>query len=584
MTTSPETRLKRFLHYGRETGLYQPGNRLLQDYYVRDNLGAINTLVSEGKATETVSHIVKAFSDGYSAHPESLVFALAMCARTDNQALQQAAYNAVKTVCKAPRFLFLFVMFNDKLADPVSGRGHGWRRVVNEWYLQKTPLELAELVTRYRKRCGWSHKDIFKSSHIKSADVGQQAVIKYVVRGLKEAKEQFSERPEAQQVLAYLQNVEDFKHCEDEQHAARLLEIHSLSLEHIPSHFIKSKEVVNLSLFQEVINSPLYQEHSKSQEVINPPLYQDHSKFQEVINPPLYQEHGISQEIWNAIIPFLSLPDLVGNLKRLARLRLLKGNQPIVSKVVDALNNQATLADANLHPAQVLLALRNYENMNKNIPLVLPTGHIVLPLPSLPQPHVKVVHALNHLLTSSFKLLVPTGMRYLVAVDVRSQMVHGKCWQCSNVTPAQAAILQALCLVKAERDVTVLAFGADEVLIPVTLDREITLQQAQDRFKEIPNGPVDLTQPILWAKKNRKPVDVFVVLTDNQVKPGKVKPAVAIQQYRSALHLPNTKFVTCALSCSQIVVANPNDPLMLDIAGYDGHVPRIIEAFSRGAF
>nr|CAD7459235.1 unnamed protein product [Timema tahoe] len=43
-------------------------------------------------------------------------------------------------------------------------------------------------------------------------------------------------------------------------------------------------------------------------------------------------------------------------------------------------------------------------------------------------------------------------------------------------------------------------------------------------------------------------------------------------------------FVTCALSCSQIVVANPSDPLMLDIAGYDGHVPRIIEAFSRGAF
>lgn len=27
-----------------------------------------------------------------------------------------------------------------------------------------------------------------------------------------------------------------------------------------------------------------------------------------------------------------------------------------------------------------------------------------------------------------------------------------------------------------------------------------------------------------------------------------------------------------------------NDPGMLDIGGFDGHVPRIIEAFSRGAF
>jgi hypothetical protein len=69
------------------------------------------------------------------------------------------------------------------------------------------------------------------------------AVLKYVVRGLKDTKKEFGDKPEAQQVLTYLQTIEDFKHCDDEHHAARLIEMHSLSLEHVPAHFLKSKQV-----------------------------------------------------------------------------------------------------------------------------------------------------------------------------------------------------------------------------------------------------------------------------------------------------------------------------------------------------
>jgi 60 kDa SS-A/Ro ribonucleoprotein len=42
--------------------------------------------------------------------------------------------------------------------------------------------------------------------------------------------------------------------------------------------------------------------------------------------------------------------------------------------------------------------------------------------------------------------------------------------------------------------------------------------------------------------------------------------------------------VTCGLSISKFVVACPNDPGMLDVAGFDAEVPRVVEAFSRGAF
>jgi 60 kDa SS-A/Ro ribonucleoprotein len=90
----------------------------------------------------------------------------------------------------------------------------------------------------------------------------------------------------------------------------------------------------------------------------------------------------------------------------------------------------------------------------------------------------------------TFQLLVPTGMRYLVAIDVRSQMVHGKCWHCFNVSPAQAAVLMTLCLVKAERDVTVVAFGTEGSMQPVELDKNISMQETQNKLKEVRNDCV----------------------------------------------------------------------------------------------
>jgi hypothetical protein len=76
-------------------------------------------------------------------------------------------------------------------------------------------------------------------------------------------------------------------------------------------------------------------------------------------------------------------------------------------------------------------------------------------------------------------------MRYLVAIDVRSQMVHGKCWHCFNISPAQAAVLVTLCLVKAEREVMVVAFGAEGSMQPVELDKNVTMKETQNKLKEV---------------------------------------------------------------------------------------------------
>ncbi|GLG97094.1 60 kDa SS-A/Ro ribonucleoprotein [Gryllus bimaculatus] len=525
MATNPDLLLKRFLHYGRETSLYQPGNRILNKYFEPNCITSVEALIADGRPADAVVHIVKAFSDGYSAHSEALVYALACCVRQkSNDALRQNAYKAFKKICKSVQNFFLFVKFSTELSSPTRGWGHGCRKVVIDWYVKQNPLELAENVTRYRGIYFWTHRDIIKLAHPKTEDVAMKAVLKYVMKGIKEAREEFGGNPLAQPVLTYLQAVEDFKHSKEEEWAARVVEQHKLCLEHVPPQFIKSKEV------------------------------------------------------WAALIPNMPLPTLLRNLKRLGRLRFLRTNHPVMIRVVEALGNQAAITEGSVHPAQVLIALRSYEQSGR-LKYVDPNRE----LKPLVQPNPKIIEALNTLLESSFKSLVPTGLRYLVMVDTRSPLVTGHCWQCTSVPPLHAAALIALSLVKTERNVTVLAFGLG-VPTDVPLSKTMTLVQAQEKLREVPTTSVDFGLPFSWATENKKEIDVFICITDSQVRAGRLKAAEELKKYRESLNMPNSKFVVCGLTCPKFSIASEDDPGMLDIAGFDEQVPRVIEAFSRGAF
>lgn len=88
--------------------------------------------------------------------------------------LRHAAYTAVNKICSSPQHFILFIKFASQISkqkelNAAGSSKHGWgqglRKAVNNWYLSKTPMELAKCVTRYKGRYGWKHKDIIKLSH-----------------------------------------------------------------------------------------------------------------------------------------------------------------------------------------------------------------------------------------------------------------------------------------------------------------------------------------------------------------------------------------------------------------------------------
>ena len=93
-------------------------------------------------------------------------------------------------------------------------------------------------------------------------------------------------------------------------------------------------------------------------------------------------------------------------------------------------------------------------------------------------------------------------------------------------------------------------------------------------------GSTDCARPMLHALENKIPVDVFVVYTDNDTWCGDVHPFEALKQYRLEMNIPDAKLIVCGMNSSGFTIADPDDPGMLDIVGFDSSAPQIIAQFA----
>jgi 60 kDa SS-A/Ro ribonucleoprotein len=75
-------------------------------------------------------------------------------------------------------------------------------------------------------------------------------------------------------------------------------------------------------------------------------------------------------------------------------------------------------------------------------------------------------------------------------------------------------------------------------------------------------------------------VDVFVIYTDSETWAGDVHPVQALRQYREATGIA-AKLVVVAMASNGFTIADPGDPGMLDVVGFDAATPALIGDFAR---
>jgi 60 kDa SS-A/Ro ribonucleoprotein len=75
-------------------------------------------------------------------------------------------------------------------------------------------------------------------------------------------------------------------------------------------------------------------------------------------------------------------------------------------------------------------------------------------------------------------------------------------------------------------------------------------------------------------------VDVFVVITDSETWAGAIHPSQALQEYRTRFN-PKAKMIVVGMTSNGFTIADPADPLSLDVVGFDTSTPNVVAEFCR---
>ncbi|WP_026925981.1 TROVE domain-containing protein [Granulicoccus phenolivorans] len=300
--------------------------------------------------------------------------------------------------------------------------------------------------------------------------------------------------------------------------------------------------------------------------------------------PALVGESGLSWEmlpdsaladpaVWEALLD-RGMPQtaLLRQLPRLTRLGLLPALGGRTAEVAARLADSDRLRSARVHPVNVLIAQRTY------------ASGASLRGESTWRPTRQIVDALDAAFYAAFGAVEPAGKRTMLALDVSGSMTQQVSGLPLSCREASAAL--ALVQVATEPQCDVVGFTAqgsfrESGLQRLTISPRQRLADAVRAVSDLPFGATDCALPVQEALASRTPVDTFVVYTDNETWAGRTHPHQALREYREKMGI-DARMIVVGMTATQCSIADPDDPGMLDVAGFDAGVPSLISSFSRG--
>lgn len=515
---SDKAKLCRFLCYGSERDLYSTREN---GRIKLENTGALQSMLEEKRGAEVLEEIKRFAQDGRAVRLEPSIFALALCSQNPDVNTKQAAFKALKDVCREPAHLFSFIKYKKELKEHMKCGiwGRALRRALSDWYNEQDAMSLAAAVTKCKQREGWSHQDLLRLSHTKPARDAIALISKYVTKGWKEVQVAHENKENAEEVirvLSYLEVVEKVKHSRDETEVVTLIEEHKLEREQ---------------------------------------LLTEHLKF---------------KQVWSALLKEMPLHSVVKMLGRLTSGKVLEPGSSETQFICDRIQSETALKQAKIHPFSILLATENYKK-----------GHGYQGKPKW-EADRNILKAMDSAFYKSFMNVEPVGKCFVVAVDMSgspSSIVPG-----TSISTAAAAAAIAMILARTEADTHVLVYS-QEAMVPFSISADMTLKEATDELVKStrergaqPSGSAfmlqflsesrDCTVPIQWATENRKAVDVFVILSNNPLWMLTASPAESLKKHRETSGA-NSKLVMCDLTNIGFAIRDTEDRGLLTISGFD---------------
>ncbi len=471
-----------------------------------------------------VREVVEISQAGRAPKNDPALFALALAAASPDQATRQAAYAALPRVARIGTHLFHFAEFLQKN----RGWSRGLRNAVSRWYTDRSVDSLALQLVKYRQRDGWTHRDLLRLAHPTAEGREKDAALRWAVSGREGLGTRTVRRGGKESPSETL--YEDLA-----ESLPRLIQGHE-RLQAAPDAREAAALVAEYRLPRECVPT-------------------------QFLNDPAVWEALMEGMLPEAMIRSLAKMTAVGYLAPMS-----EGSRAVIRKLgdVDALRR------ARLHPIKVLAALKVYAQGHGE------RGNLTW------SPVQPVVNALDEAFYQCFPNVEATGKRWLIAVDISGSMGWESIAGVPGMMPRDVAAAMALVTARTEPEYHLVGFS--HTLIDLPISPRQRLDDVVRTMSNLPFGGTDAALAMNWARERKLPVDVFLVITDGETWAGKKNhPSQALQAYRKAMGTP-ARLAFMATTATDFSLADPKDPGMLDLAGFDTNVPEILRGFALGEF
>jgi 60 kDa SS-A/Ro ribonucleoprotein len=192
-------------------------------------------------------------------------------------------------------------------------------------------------------------------------------------------------------------------------------------------------------------------------------------------------------------------------------------------------------------------------------------------------PVAPIADALDEAFYLAFANAGASGQRIYLAIDASGSMQNSFCQGLPFLSPAMAAAAMAMLFARIEPNHTISAFH--DRIWHVDIGPEDRLDTACAAIAHEPRG-TDASLPFEDALRRGLEVDAFVLITDSETWSGSRHPVQALARYRRESGIPS-KLVVIAMAANRFTIADANDPLQMDIVGFDAAVPDVVAGFLR---
>lgn len=532
-------RLRRFLVLGTEGGSFYAGEAKL----TKENADVVLRCLKQD-GPRTVQEIVDISVAGRAPKNDQAIYALALACVPEyaDENTRRVAFAAVTEVCRTGTHLFQFCSF----VDDMRSWGQGLMKAVASWYTQKDDHALAYQMVKYQSREGWTHADVLRSAHPKDA--------KSIATAWSDTGEPYDF--DENRTRAKLYDWACGRKPEQPTIGWKAEDPRSIWGE-MPDAIIAYERVRQAKTVKDVVKAIEFYGNSLPHEAIP-------------------SELKANAEVWGALLEAgLPLTAMIRNLANMTRYGVLGPNSDGERIVRETLASEEKIVKARVHPFAILNALKTYDSgghvtnywYGGNAPKSQHTW----------QPNHKITAALDKAFYLSFQNVEPSNKRFVIGVDVSGSM--GAYMNNSFITCAEGAAALAMVTEATEPYCATRGFAGS--FVDLKIHGGMSLREATDAAHRSNFGRTDCAVPIKWAKANNVPADTFVIITDNETYAGHPHPSQALKQYRKETGI-DAKMVVIGMASNGFSIADPKDPGMLDVVGFDTATAKILSDFSAG--